>query len=135
MKILILLYIKINNFLKYLNFFWFFIKKINFLYKKLFFINTNIHQCFKNSVGILNFNDNKDVGEKMKIFLYIDESGSIHVNSKTRYFAVGGYFVLEKDKGKVISLYKQINLSINRNRKIDLKKELKSYDLLDSEKI
>ena len=71
----------------------------------------------------------------MKIFLYIDESGSIHVNSKTRYFAVGGYFVLEKDKGKIISLYKQINLSIKRNRKIDLKKELKSYDLLDSEKI
>ena len=71
----------------------------------------------------------------MKVFVYIDESGSIHINSKTRYFAVGGYFVLEKDKNKVTSLYKQINLQVKRNRNIDLRKELKSFDFLDEEKI
>ena len=41
----------------------------------------------------------------MRIFLYIDESGSIHANSKTKYFAVGGFFVLENDKGKVVSIF------------------------------
>ena len=37
----------------------------------------------------------------MKIYVYLDESGSIHKNSKTRYFAVGGYFSLEQDKLKI----------------------------------
>lgn len=27
----------------------------------------------------------------MNVYVYLDESGSIHKNSKTRYFAVGGY--------------------------------------------
>ena len=27
--------------------------------------------------------------ENMKIFIYLDESGSIHKNSSTKYFAVG----------------------------------------------
>lgn len=71
----------------------------------------------------------------MKVFLYIDESGSIHINSKTRYFAVGGYFVLEKDKNKVTSLYKQINLKIKRKRFINKFAEIKSFDFLDEEKI
>ena len=32
----------------------------------------------------------------MKIYVYLDESGSIHKNSNTKYFAVGGYFELIK---------------------------------------
>ena len=39
----------------------------------------------------------------MKIYVYLDESGSIHKNSNTKYFAVGGYIVFDKDKNKVIS--------------------------------
>lgn len=71
----------------------------------------------------------------MKIYVYIDESGSIHKNSKTRYFAVGGYFTLFEGKNKIISLYKKINKQIKDNRNIDLKKEIKSYDMTDEEKI
>ena len=71
----------------------------------------------------------------MKIYVYLDESGSIHKNSTTKYFAVGGYFVFTKDKNKVTSLYKRINKKIKENRSIPLSKEIKSYDLKDEEKI
>ena len=71
----------------------------------------------------------------LKIFVYLDESGSIHKNSKTRYFAVGGYFTFQESKNKIISTYKKINKKIKDKRKIDLKKEIKSYDMLDEEKI
>ena len=33
--------------------------------------------------------------------------GSIHKNSKTRYFAVGGYFCFEEDKIKKIQVTKE----------------------------
>ena len=42
-------------------------------------------------------------------YVYLDESGSIHKNSKTRYFAVGGYFSLEQDKLKIKAKYKKEN--------------------------
>lgn len=71
----------------------------------------------------------------MKIYVYLDESGSIHKNSNTKYFAVGGYFVFGKDRNKITSLYKKINKSIKDNRNIALEKELKSYDMTDNEKI
>ena len=71
----------------------------------------------------------------MKIFIYLDESGSIHKNSKTRYFAVGGYFTFEEEKIKIISKYKKINYKIKKNNNIELNKELKSYDMNQKEKI
>lgn len=71
----------------------------------------------------------------MKIYVYIDESGSIHKNSKTRYFAVGGYFTFFEGKNKILSLYKKCNKNIKDTRNIDLKKEIKSYDMTDNEKI
>ena len=71
----------------------------------------------------------------MRIFVYLDESGSIHKNSNTKYFAVGGYFVFEKDKNKITSLYKKLNKAIKDNRNIPLDKEIKSYDMSDEEKI
>ena len=71
----------------------------------------------------------------MKLYIYIDESGSIHKNSKTRYFAVGGYFVENRDRLKVTSKYKEINKSIKQNRNIDFKTEIKSYDMEEKEKI
>lgn len=71
----------------------------------------------------------------MKIYVYLDESGSIHKNSNTKYFAVGGYFVFQKDKNKVTSLYKKQNKLIKDNRNIPLSKEIKSYDMTDCEKI
>ena len=48
-------------------------------------------------------------------------SGSIHKNSHTRYFAVGGYFSFEQDKLKIKAKYKKENLN--------LKKEKKSNDI------
>lgn len=71
----------------------------------------------------------------MKIYVYLDESGSIHKNSNTKYFAVGGYFVFGKDKNKVTSLYKKINKNIKDSKNISLSKEIKSYDMDDDEKI
>ena len=71
----------------------------------------------------------------MKIYVYLDESGSIHKNSNTKYFAVGGYFVFKEDKLKVTSLYKKINKAMKDNRKISLMQEIKSYDMTDEEKI
>ena len=71
----------------------------------------------------------------MKIYVYLDESGSIHKNSKTRYFAVGGYFSFEKDKMKIKALYRRENLHLKREKNIPLEQEIKSYDMTEKEKI
>lgn len=71
----------------------------------------------------------------MKIYVYLDESGSIHKNSNTKYFAVGGYFVFKEDKAKVTSSYKKINKAMKDNRNLSLMQEIKSYDMTDEEKI
>ena len=61
--------------------------------------------------------------------------GSIHKNSKTRYFAVGGYFCFEDDRIKIKSKYKKENLKLNKEKKLDLDTEIKSYDITEEEKI
>ena len=71
----------------------------------------------------------------MKIYVYIDESGSIHKNSSTRYFAVGGYFTFEKDKLKIISKFKRNNLNLKKIKKLDKDAEIKSYNMTEKEKI
>lgn len=71
----------------------------------------------------------------MKIYVYLDESGSIHKNSKTRYFAVGGYFCFEEDKMKIKAKYKQENLKLKKQKNLDLNTEIKSYHMTESEKI
>lgn len=71
----------------------------------------------------------------MRIYIYIDESGSIHKNSHTKYFAVGGYCVLEQDKMKVTAKYKRMNLKLKKSKKIALSDEIKSYDMTKEEKI
>ena len=45
----------------------------------------------------------------MLINVYIDESGSIHKNSPTAYFAIGGFLVVNTYKDKVIAHYKREN--------------------------
>ena len=71
----------------------------------------------------------------MKIYVYIDESGSIHKNSKTKYFAVGGYFTFEKDKLKIKAKYKQENLKLKKLKKLSFDTEIKSFDMSEEEKI
>ena len=61
--------------------------------------------------------------------------GSIHKNSKTRYFAVGGYFCFEDDRIKIKSKYKKENLKLKKAKEIDLDSEIKSYDMTEEEKI
>ena len=61
--------------------------------------------------------------------------GSIHKNSKTRYFAVGGYFCFEEDKIRIRSKYKKENLRLKKAKKLDLDTEIKSYDMTEEEKI
>ncbi len=61
--------------------------------------------------------------------------GSIHKNSKTRYFAVGGYFCFEDDKIKIKSKYKKENLKLKKAKEIDLESEIKSYDMTEEDKI
>lgn len=70
----------------------------------------------------------------MRLYVYLDESGSIHKNSNTKYFAVGGYFTFEKYRFKITSLYKKINKLVKDERKIKIDKEIKSYDYLTKEK-
>lgn len=71
----------------------------------------------------------------MKIYVYLDESGSIHKNSSTKYFAVGGYFAFKEDKTKVTSVFKRLNKQMKDDKNIALDKEIKSYDMSDDEKI
>ena len=71
----------------------------------------------------------------MKIFVYLDESGSIHKNSPTKYFAVGGYFTFAEDKNKITSKYKKVNKKMKEEKIIPLDKEIKSYDMSDDDKI
>ena len=71
----------------------------------------------------------------LKVYVYLDESGSIHKNSITKYFAIGGYFTFSEYKNKITSLYKRINKKIKDTRNIPLSKEIKSYDMKDEEKI
>lgn len=71
----------------------------------------------------------------MKIYIYLDESGSIHKNSKTKFFAVGGYLTFEKDKTKITSKYKKINYQMKKDKNLNLNQEIKSYDMSDLEKI
>ena len=61
--------------------------------------------------------------------------GSIHKNSKTRYFAVGGYFSYEEDKLKIKEKYKKENLNLKKLKNIGLDSEIKSYDMSETEKI
>lgn len=71
----------------------------------------------------------------MKLYVYLDESGSIHKNSKTRYFAVGGYFSLEQDRLKIKAKYKKENLKLKKKKELTLDTEIKSYDMNEEEKI
>ena len=73
--------------------------------------------------------------KQVKIYVYLDESGSIHKNSKTQYFAVGGYYTFEEDKVKIKSQYKRANLALKRIRNINLCQEIKAYDMSEKEKI
>jgi len=61
--------------------------------------------------------------------------GSIHKNSKTRYFAVGGYFSYEEDRMRIQAKYKKENLKLKKEKKLDLDTEIKSYDMTEEEKI
>ena len=61
--------------------------------------------------------------------------GSIHKNSKTRYFAVGGYFSYEEDKLKIKAKYKKENLKLKKEKNLSLDAEIKSYDMTENEKI
>lgn len=71
----------------------------------------------------------------MNIYVYLDESGNIHKNSKTSFFSIGGYFCLEKDKLKIKAKYKQKNLKIKKMRNIPLGFELKARDMETNDKI
>ena len=70
----------------------------------------------------------------MRLYVYLDESGSIHKNSNTKYFAVGGYIKIKKYRLKITSLYKKINKLVKDERKIKIDKEIKSYGYLTKEK-
>ena len=63
------------------------------------------------------------------------KAGSIHKNSKTRYFAVGGYFSYEQDRIKIKSKYKKENLKLKKEKNLSLDTEIKSYDMTGEEKI
>ena len=64
----------------------------------------------------------------MKIYVYLDESGSIHKNSSTNHFAIGGYMVYgdSYEASKVMNTYKKIDKKHKKIRGMPLSEELKS---------
>lgn len=70
----------------------------------------------------------------MTFTIFLDESGNIHKNSHTRYFAVGGFFSELKDKNKITSLYKKLNLNVKKKHNYDLNMEVKSFNYKVEEK-
>lgn len=72
----------------------------------------------------------------MKIFVYLDESGSIHKNSPTNYFVIGGYIAFGEPNQvhKIISKYKKINKRHKERRGIPLSRELKTREMTVQEK-
>lgn len=73
----------------------------------------------------------------MKIYIYLDESGSIHMNSKTNHFAIGGYMVYgdRYNSSKITNRYKKINKKHKKNRGMNISDELKTRNMQISEKI
>lgn len=73
----------------------------------------------------------------MKIFVYLDESGSIHKNSPTDYFVIGGYIAFGDPNKihKIINKYKRINKRHKELRNMSLSEELKTRDMTTSEKL
>ena len=71
----------------------------------------------------------------MLINVYIDESGSIHKNSPTAYFAIGGFLVVNTYKNKVIAHYKRENKKIKDLKNIPLATEIKANQMTEAEKI
>ncbi|MFQ9922121.1 MAG: DUF3800 domain-containing protein [Beduini sp.] len=73
----------------------------------------------------------------MKIWVYIDESGSIHKNSNTNYFAIGGYFAYgdEFAHTRIMNKYKKINKKHKKNRKMSMSEELKTRNMTLNEKL
>lgn len=73
----------------------------------------------------------------MKINIYLDESGSIHKNSNTSYFVIGGYFAFGKSNEvhRIINKYKKINKRHKEKRNLPLSHELKTRDMSIEEKL
>ncbi len=73
----------------------------------------------------------------MKIYVYLDESGSIHKNSSTNHFAIGGYMVYgdSYEASKVMNTYKKIDKKHKKIRGMPLSEELKSRNMTVNEKI
>lgn len=74
---------------------------------------------------------------KLKIYVYLDESGSIHKNSPTEYFVIGGYISFGDINivHKIINKYKKINKKHKKQRKMPLTHELKTREMTVQEKI
>jgi len=72
----------------------------------------------------------------MRINIYLDESGSIHKNSPTSYFVIGGYIAFgDANKiHKIINRYKKINKRHKIARSMPLDVELKTRDMTVDEK-
>ena len=64
----------------------------------------------------------------MKNYVYLDESGSIHKNSPTEYFVIGGYIAFGdiNKVHKIINKYKKINKKHKEKRGMPLTDELKT---------
>lgn len=71
----------------------------------------------------------------MKVSIFLDESGHIHKNSTSRFFAIGGYCVCEQDRYKVLRNYKKANRKIKKECNIPMTDELKARMMTPKQKI
>lgn len=70
-----------------------------------------------------------------EIYVFLDESGNIHKNSKCIFFAIGGYFCSNFDRIALKSKYKKIIKGIKNKNNIPLDFEMKSFNFSEEDKI
>lgn len=70
----------------------------------------------------------------MDIFLTLDESGHLHSNSSGRYFVIGGFLCDNSSLVKIKRNFKKANLILKKQKKMNIKDELKGADLRTKDK-
>lgn len=73
--------------------------------------------------------------KREQIDIYIDESGEIHSHSSKNFFSIGGYFVNNNYNSVSIAKYRKLNKKMIKSRQGKFGSEIKSFDMIDKEKI
>ncbi len=70
----------------------------------------------------------------MDTFLVLDESGHLHTNSSGRYFTIGGFLCKGEELKKITKTFKKTSLILKKQKKMNLKDELKGSNINTNDK-